>query len=80
MMGAVVTARSAHTAMVIPMMGYILAWIFLIYFNIFERKQMDVHRATEVGIVQPSDKQLELERNASEAETKPVTGTVEDHQ
>jgi len=34
MMGAVVTARSAHVVMAIPMMGYALAYVFPIYVNI----------------------------------------------
>jgi len=68
MMGAVVTARNAHVAMAIPMMGYVLAWVFPVYVNIFQRKRMDTHRETDVGIISPSQKQLELESNVSHVE------------
>jgi hypothetical protein len=30
---------------------------------------MDTHRATDIGIAQPSEKQLELERNDSHVES-----------
>ena len=76
MMGAVVTDRNAHIALAIPMMGYILAWVFPIYVNIFQRKRMDEHRLTTVGLVEPTDKELELERNASHVEA--TTEIVED--
>lgn len=71
-MGAVVTSRSAHVAMAIPMMGYVLAWVFPVYVNLFQRERMDSHRETEVGIVPPSEKELELERNASHGEKAPA--------
>jgi hypothetical protein len=45
------------------------AWTFPIYVNVFQRDKMDTHRATAVGIDEPSEKQLELERNASHAES-----------
>ncbi|KAK4160098.1 Glucose/galactose transporter [Cladorrhinum sp. PSN259] len=50
MMGAVVDARDAHTAMAIPMMGYILAWIYPLYVNVWNKEVMDTHRETRVGI------------------------------
>jgi len=65
MMGAVVTARNAHIAMAIPTMGYVLAWVFAVHANMFERKRMDTHRETDVGIVSPLEKELSRERNIS---------------
>ncbi|KAK3990937.1 L-fucose permease Glucose/galactose transporter [Cladorrhinum sp. PSN332] len=50
MMGAVVDARDAHTAMAIPMMGFILAWIYPLYVNVWNKEVMDTHRETRVGI------------------------------
>ncbi|KAI9035927.1 uncharacterized protein KD926_002592 [Aspergillus affinis] len=51
MMGAVVTKKNAHVAMAIPMMGYILALVFPIYVNLFQRERMDEHSQSNVGIV-----------------------------
>lgn len=77
MMGALVTRRNAHVAMAIPMMGYILAWIFPIYVNMFQRDTMDLRRTTDVSIVPgPTDKELELERNTSCAEGADGKGTT----
>lgn len=69
MTGAVVTAHNAHVAMLIPMTGYIVGMVFPIYVNLFQRERMDTHRATEVGLVKPNEKELELERNQSIEET-----------
>jgi FHS family L-fucose permease-like MFS transporter len=63
--GAVVTAHNAHVAMFIPMMGYILGMVFPVYVNVYQRDRMDVHRTTEVGVVAPNEKELEVERNQS---------------
>lgn len=68
MTGAVVTARNAHVAMLIPMTGYIVGMVFPIYVNVFQRERMDKHRATAVGIVAPNEKEVELERNQSIAD------------
>ncbi|KAK3385087.1 glucose galactose transporter [Podospora didyma] len=70
MTGAVVDARDAHTAMAIPMMGYILALIYPIYVNIWKRDIMDSHRDTKVGLepLAPGDKTLQLEAQPSRAE------------
>ncbi|EXJ75983.1 MFS transporter, FHS family, L-fucose permease [Cladophialophora psammophila CBS 110553] len=65
MTGAVVTRYNAHVAMFIPMTGYIVGMVFPIYVNLRQRERMDMHRATEVGIVVPTEKELELERQQS---------------
>ncbi|TVY84925.1 Glucose/galactose transporter [Lachnellula suecica] len=42
--------RPFHMAMLIPMAGFICAWIYPIYVNVFNRETMDIRRATAVGI------------------------------
>ncbi|KAK4192268.1 Glucose/galactose transporter [Podospora australis] len=79
MTGAVVDARNAHVAMAIPMMGYILAWIYPLYVNVWNNEVMDSHRATTVGI-EPSaadNKALELEAQPSRTEKENAHGTAE---
>ena len=50
-----------HMAMLIPMAGFICAWIYPLYVNFFNKEIMDTRRATDVGIVQPpTDKELAL--------------------
>ncbi|KAJ5308226.1 hypothetical protein N7476_008882 [Penicillium atrosanguineum] len=61
MMGAVVTRVNAHTAMAIPMMGYILALVFPIYVNIYKKDSMDLHRNTEINVTVQVDKEYALE-------------------
>jgi FHS family L-fucose permease-like MFS transporter len=60
MTGAVAThlqkqksTKPFHTAMLIPMGGFICAWIYPIYVNLFKRELMDGHRTTDVGIAPP---------------------------
>ncbi|PSR79853.1 glucose galactose transporter [Coniella lustricola] len=67
--GAIVTKHNAHVAMTIPMMGYILAFIYPVYVNFFAKEMLDNHRATEVGIKDTSEKHLELEAQESRNET-----------
>lgn len=75
MTGAVIDRRNPHVAMAIPMMGYILAFVYPVYVNIFKRDLMDSHRATDYAVkpVQVSDKQLQLEAQTSNVENVAVT-------
>jgi FHS family L-fucose permease-like MFS transporter len=51
-----------HMAMLIPMAGYICAWVYPLYVNLFNRETMDVHRETEVGILPvQNEKELSLQ-------------------
>ncbi|KAJ5736252.1 uncharacterized protein N7483_001377 [Penicillium malachiteum] len=74
MMGAIVTNVSAHTSMVIPMMGYILALSFPIYVNLYKRDVMDLHRDTEVNVTKTLGKNITLEEGT---QSKPATANVE---
>ncbi|KAJ5888086.1 hypothetical protein N7495_008127 [Penicillium taxi] len=77
MMGAVVTKKDAHTAMAIPMMGYVLALIFPIYVNIYKRDIMDLHRSTEVNVTVPVSKDVALEEGYPENRDKPTSSNIE---
>lgn len=72
MCGAVVTYHNAHVAMSIPLMGYVLAFIYPVYVNFFARDMLDSHRATEVGIKPVDEKQLELGAHEDRMENVPV--------
>lgn len=65
MTGAVVDHVNAHIAMAIPMMGYVLAWVYPLYVNIWKRETMDVHRATNLGVEPVEDKAMQLEQQTS---------------
>ncbi|CAK7197807.1 hypothetical protein SEUCBS139899_000456 [Sporothrix eucalyptigena] len=58
--GAVIDSRNAHVTMTIPMMGYVLAFIYPVYVNVFKRDLMDGHRASDIGVSQTNDKQVQL--------------------
>ena len=66
-----------HMAMLIPMMGFICAWVYPLYVNIFNKETMDVHRATDVGIVVPSEKEFALGQTDSHVGQKEHVSTVE---
>ena len=51
-----------HMAVLIPRAGYICAWVYPLYVNLYNRKTMDVHRETEVGILPvQNEKELSLQ-------------------
>ncbi|KAL4868027.1 hypothetical protein BDV12DRAFT_170241 [Aspergillus spectabilis] len=52
--------------MAIPMLGHILALIFPIYVNIFQRDTMDAHRNTALNVDVPVGKEFEMERADTE--------------
>ena len=77
-MGAVVTAHSAHFAMIVPAIAYLIALIFPIYVNFFNAETMDLHRASDHGVVPARSKEAELERaNTGDTKTGEVR-TIED--
>lgn len=54
-----------HKAMLIPMAGFVAAWVYPVYVNFFNRETMDVHRATDVGIVEGmGEKEVVLQRES----------------
>jgi FHS family L-fucose permease-like MFS transporter len=71
------TRVNAHTAMAIPMMGYILALIFPIYVNIYKKDSMDLHRNTEINVKGPTAKELELEEGNHGKPTATNVETIE---
>ncbi|KAK3898844.1 Glucose/galactose transporter [Staphylotrichum tortipilum] len=80
MTGAVLDARNAHVAMAIPMMGYILAWIYPLYVNVWKKEVMDTHRETRFGIepaTDGNDKAIQLEAQAVEVENSNTGGAEE---
>jgi FHS family L-fucose permease-like MFS transporter len=68
-----------HMAMLIPMGGFIAAWVYPVYVNVWQREKMDVRRETTVGLEPgPSEKELEMERGAGVDMGKPHPSTVEE--
>lgn len=55
--------RPFHLAMLIPMAGYVAAWIYPLYVNVWNKETMDVRRDTNLNVVAvgPSDKEMALE-------------------
>lgn len=51
MTGAVATRTgNFHTAMAVPTAFYVLAWVFPIYANVWNREVLDGHRATDLNV------------------------------
>lgn len=68
-MGTVIDKRGAHFALIVPAMGYVLAWIFPVYVNFWNWKLMDSHRETMVNVEKMAGKELELEAGSQHLET-----------
>lgn len=78
--GAVMDATNASIAMVIPLTGYILAFVYPIYINVWNKDLMDSHRATEVGIQPDEPKDIEFRSATYDEDThqrKQMTSHVE---
>jgi FHS family L-fucose permease-like MFS transporter len=53
--------RPFHIAMLIPMMCFVLAWLYPIYVNLFNREALDLRRDTKLGIDDiPTEKEFAL--------------------
>ena len=79
--GVVVTAHNAHIAMAIPMMGYIMAWVFPIYVNFFNKETMDTRRTTDLNVVpdhMAKEKEMELEQADTRGGGKMEPTTIEE--
>jgi FHS family L-fucose permease-like MFS transporter len=50
-LGAVSDRRNTRIAMAVPLAGFLIAWSFPIYLNLFKAKELDGYRAAKVGIV-----------------------------
>lgn len=50
MLGAVVDARNTRIAMSVPLGGFLVAYSFPIYLNLFKAKELDAFNETNVGI------------------------------
>lgn len=70
MTGAVATRTgNFHTAMAVPTAFYVLAWVFPIYANVWNRDVLDGHRETDLNvsvehkvIADASEKAVQAER------------------
>ncbi|KAJ5382652.1 hypothetical protein N7517_000563 [Penicillium concentricum] len=71
------TNKNAHIAMAIPMMGFVLALIFPIYVNVFNKDVMDNHRNTELNVTIPVGKDIALEEGPQDEPTTTATEAAE---
>ena len=70
--------RAFHTAMLIPMGGFVAAWVYPLYVNLFNKATMDIRRDTKVGIdVANSDKEAGLGLGQLDSRKEPAA-TLED--
>lgn len=62
MLGAVVDARNTRIAMAVPLGGFLIAYSFPIYLNLFKAKELDGFSQSKVGVENtPTDKAIEAE-------------------
>jgi FHS family L-fucose permease-like MFS transporter len=53
-LGAVVDARSTRVAMSVPLAGFLVAYSFPIYLNLFKVKELDAFNETRIGLDEPA--------------------------
>lgn len=62
MLGAVVDARNTRVAMAVPLGGFLIAYSFPVYLNLFRAKELDAFNESKVGVeTGPTDKAVETE-------------------
>lgn len=62
MLGAVVDARNTRIAMAVPLGGFLIAYSFPVYLNLFKAKELDAFNESKVGVeTGPIDKAVETE-------------------
>jgi len=49
-LGAVADARGTQIAMVIPLVGFCIAWTFPLYLNLSQAKRLDGYNVSELGV------------------------------
>lgn len=49
-LGVVADHKNTQTALVIPLIGFIISWSFPLYLNLFKAKELDGYLVSEVGI------------------------------
>ncbi|KAF2692044.1 glucose/galactose transporter [Lentithecium fluviatile CBS 122367] len=54
-LGAVVDARSTRVAMSVPLAGFLVAYSFPIYLNLFKAKELDAYIETRIGVDPPAE-------------------------
>jgi FHS family L-fucose permease-like MFS transporter len=66
MLGAVVDARNTRIAMAVPLGGFLIAYSFPIYLNLFKAKELDAFNQSKVGVESSSDSETEDKRVENE--------------
>lgn len=62
MLGAVVDARNTRVAMAVPLGGFLIAYSYPVYLNLFKAKELDAFNGSKVGVEGESmDKSVEAE-------------------
>ncbi|KAF9698723.1 hypothetical protein EKO04_003091 [Ascochyta lentis] len=75
MLGAVVDARNTRIAMSVPLAGFLIAYSFPVYLNLFKAKELDAFNESTVGTdAAPTEKSVEAELFGEKNE---VVGKVE---
>ena len=62
MLGAVADRKGTRIAMLIPLLGFAIAWSFPVYLNLVKAKELDGYRETKVGIAEDDSSELSAER------------------
>jgi len=62
MLGAVVDAKNTRIAMCVPLAGFIIAYSFPVYLNLFKAKELDAFNQSSVGIV-PAEERQDMDKS-----------------
>jgi MFS transporter, FHS family, L-fucose permease len=59
-LGAVSDLRDTRIAMAVPLGGFLVAWSFPIWLNLFQAKELDAYRDAKVGLESSTDEEKEI--------------------
>ncbi|KAF2255012.1 putative L-fucose-proton symporter [Trematosphaeria pertusa] len=62
MLGAVVDAKNTRIAMAVPLAGFLVAYSFPVYLNLFKAQELDAFNETNIGVETPVEKVGEVEQ------------------
>ncbi|MCJ1255783.1 hypothetical protein MMC24_003600 [Lignoscripta atroalba] len=72
-LGAVADRRGTQIAMAVPLAGFLIAWTFPIYLNVFRAKELDGYTHSKIGVEDLDGKGDDVESHTSKGGEKEYT-------
>ena len=83
MTGAIIDAKGAQVAMLMPLIGFLISGTYPIYLNLYKAKELDAYRAVEIGIKKSQkrgdgrvEEGIKEEKEVKEADVKEIEDSL----